>query len=75
MKPARCHREAHPALWRSRTRSVEIASRARNDVTRTKWEAKHMQKHFVWLWLVGFFGLVVAADAQTPSSPAAKHAI
>ena len=31
-----------------------------------------MQKHFVWLWLVGFFGLVVAADAQTPSSSAAN---
>src|SRR2546421_12759144 len=29
-----------------------------------------MQKHFVWLWVVGFFGLVVATDAQTPSPPA-----
>src|SRR4051812_7981691 len=31
-----------------------------------------MQKHFVWLWVVGFFGLVVATDAQTPSPPAAN---
>jgi hypothetical protein len=29
-----------------------------------------MQKHFVWLWVVGF--LVVATDAQTPSLPAAN---
>jgi hypothetical protein len=30
-----------------------------------------MQKHFGWLWMVGFFGLIPAADAQTPSPPAA----
>ena len=30
---------------------------------------KHMQKHVGWLWLVGFFGLLAAAGAQTSSSP------
>jgi hypothetical protein len=34
-------------------------------------KGKHMQKHVVWLWAVGFFGLLAAADAQTPSPPAA----
>jgi hypothetical protein len=36
-----------------------------------KSEAKQMQKHVGWLWIAGFFGLVAAADAQTPSPPAA----
>jgi hypothetical protein len=30
-----------------------------------------MQKHIGWLWIVGLFGFVVAADAQTASPPAA----
>jgi hypothetical protein len=32
-----------------------------------------MQKHVGWLWIAGFFGLLAAADAQTPSSPAATQ--
>jgi hypothetical protein len=28
-----------------------------------------MQKHFSWLWVAGFFSLLAAANAQTPSSP------
>lgn len=30
-----------------------------------------MQKHFGWLWIVGFFGLLAGANAQAPSPPAA----
>lgn len=30
-----------------------------------------MRKHVGWLWIAGFFGLLAAANAQTPSSPAA----
>jgi len=33
-------------------------------------EAKHVREHIRWLWIVGFFGLVGAANAQTPSPPA-----
>jgi len=32
--------------------------------------SKYMQKHIGWLWIVGFFGLLAAADAQTSSLPA-----
>jgi hypothetical protein len=34
------------------------------------WEV-YMGKRIGWLWLVGFFGLAVAADAQTPLSQTA----
>jgi hypothetical protein len=34
--------------------------------------AKRMQKHIGCLWVVGFFGLLAAANAQTPSPPAAN---
>jgi hypothetical protein len=33
--------------------------------------SKYMQKHIGWLWIVGFFCLIPAAYAQTPSPPAA----
>jgi hypothetical protein len=33
-------------------------------------EGKHMRKHIGWLWIVGFFSLVAAANAQTASPPA-----
>jgi hypothetical protein len=29
-----------------------------------------MQKRIGWFWIIGFFGLLAAADAQTPSPPA-----
>ena len=32
-----------------------------------------MQKHIGWLWIVGFFCLLGASDAQTPSPPAANR--
>jgi hypothetical protein len=34
------------------------------------WESKYMQKHIEWLWILGLFGFLAAADAQTPSLPA-----
>jgi hypothetical protein len=34
-----------------------------------KWEGKHVQKGIRLLWIVGFFGLLATANAQTPSSP------
>jgi hypothetical protein len=33
--------------------------------------SKYMQKHIGWLRIVGFFGLIPAANAQTASPPAA----
>ena len=30
-----------------------------------------MQRHIAWLWIVGFFGVVAAAYAQTPGTPSA----
>jgi hypothetical protein len=30
-----------------------------------------MQRHIAWLWIVGFFGVVAAANAQTPGTPSA----
>jgi hypothetical protein len=38
------------------------------------WEGKAMRKGTGWLSLVGFFGLVVVADAQTPRSSSAGAA-
>jgi hypothetical protein len=37
-----------------------------------KSEVKHMQKHIGWFWMIGFFGLIATADAQTASPPAAS---
>ena len=34
-----------------------------------------MQKNIGWLWVVGFFGLLAAANAQTPPPTAARNAI
>ena len=34
--------------------------------------SKYMQKHIGWLWIVGFFGLVPAANAQTVAPSAAN---
>jgi hypothetical protein len=31
-----------------------------------------MRKEIIWLWTIGFFGLLAAADAQTASPPAAN---
>jgi hypothetical protein len=33
---------------------------------------RKMQKHIGWLWTIGFFALLGAADAQTPSPPSAN---
>jgi hypothetical protein len=34
--------------------------------------SRHMQKNIGWLWIVGFFGLVPAANAQTAAPSAAN---
>jgi hypothetical protein len=39
-----------------------------------QWEGKHMQKGIGWLSMVGFFGLLAAANAQISSSDR-QHAI